>query len=666
MKSSPILSLYVLLAKLLLAGIFGVVAVQAASGELSRCGHALQHAVKGNFDDPVSSASCPVTATLVEWLYLQKSGQKQGASFARIIAFLRKNPSWPLKDKLQSKAEAALTGTENVQDIISWFETNTPLTPRGAEFYARALITVGNGERATKTIREAWQHLEFTDAELNTFHNEFESYLTRADHNKRASRLLMRENIAAVQPLLPWLGSAGRLVAEARIALIGDAGNAQEKLDKVPLALRNDAGLIYDRLKNDRRNEQNMQMLKLFLKAPPPEPKQDEDLWWRERNLLVRRLMDEHRYRDAWNLVSRHGLSEGENFANAEWLAGWLTLRKLNKPEVALKHFITLRNGVKSPVSVSRAAYWCSRAAQVLGQKEQAQRWLTEAKTFPGTFYGQVALRGGITGKTPLLHSRRPRVDAALHHSFENRPFIQVIRLLTAVKAKHLCEPFIVKLAQEITNPGEQIFMIELVSRNCGSYYGILTAKKLPLKNLPLIEAAYPLLSRHFDHETRRTNSPLVHAIIRQESRFKADAISPAGAQGLMQLMPKTALHTAQKIKYNHKSVPPAKHAKKGRLGGKALGNALGGSLSNPDVNIALGCAHVRDLLDKYNGSLILTIAAYNAGGKAVDKWLEQYGDPRSPGVDLVDWIETIPYAETRNYVQRVLENYAWYKQQLG
>lgn len=636
LKAILTITRYFSFAKVLLLGAMMVAPIFGMSHEISRCGRALHQATQGTFNGDLRPESCPITSRLVQWLQLQKPG----ASFSKTIQFLRKNPSWPLKDRIQSLMEANLLGTESPQEIIDWFEDNPPLTARGATIYARILVKAGKKNAATRTIRDAWIKMDFDGTSLKPFWAEFKAYLTQRDHQQRVDRLLTREKVILAQAMFPWLNKNHKALASARIALIQQSGDVDTKLGQVPKGLEQDSGLIYDRIKWHRRKENNDPMMKLLQETP--QPKEDEELWWRERNLLVRRLMDDRRYEEAYHLVKEHNLSQGESFANGEWLAGWIALRMLKRPGIAYGHFQKLYKNVKSPISLARASYWASRTAEAMKKKEEARTWLAQAKAYPGTYYGQIALRGGVTGNTPPLHSKRPKIDANLHQRFEQRELVQVIKLLSAVGAKHLIEPFGIKLAQELTDLGEQLLLIEMAAKDGGPYYGVLAAKKIPLKNVPLTEAAYPILPRHYHAVTQQANPALVHAIIRQESRFKADAISSAGAQGLMQLMPKTALKTAQKTKT--------------RLG----------SLCDPNVNVPLGCAHLRELLDKYKGSMILAIAAYNAGAKPVNEWIKKYGDPRELGVDLIDWIETIPYAETRNYVQRVWENYAYYVQRLG
>jgi len=610
--------------------------------ELSRCGRALNMAAQGTFEGALRPDSCPITSRLVQWIQLQKPG----ATFSQTVAFLRENPTWPLNEKFQVQAEENIDGNETVLELCQWFDKNPPLTPKGHIFYARALIKLGKVNAAKPIIRKGWTISNFEGKELKLFLQEFKRYLTPEDHQKRMHRLLMNENISAANAMLPLLNNPFQALAKARITLIQKANNVDAQLALVPKELIKDPGLIYDRIKWCRQKELYPLMVSLIQGIA--QPQDDKDLWWKERNLLTRHLMDNKQYEKAYHIIKAHGYTSGENFAHGEWLAGWIALQMLKKPDVALKHFQTMYEKVKSPISMARATYWASRAAKAIGQTEEAQTWLTIAKAYPGTFYGQIALRGGLTDPLPPLHSRRPKIDGLVRQKFEKREMVQAIRLLAAVGAKHLIEPFGLKLSQEITDHAEQILFIEMAAKDFGPYYGVLTAKKLPLKNVPLIEAAFPILPRHYHKVAHAANAALVHSIIRQESRFKPDAISPANAQGLMQLMPKTALQVAQKMKI--------------RLG----------SLCDPNVNVPLGCAHLCELREKYKsttdvmGSLILVIAAYNAGAPAVESWIQKYGDPRKQGIDLIDWIEKIPFGETRNYVQRVLENFGYYLQRLG
>lgn len=639
LKPTMTITRYFLFAKVLLISLIMISPISAASHELTRCGRSLHLATQGVFDGSLRPEQCPISSRIVDWLQLQNPIEKLALPFTKTIDFLRKNPNWPLKDQLQALAEENLKETDNRQEARKWFDENPPLTAKGATYYARALIKVGRKNAARKVVRDAWINFEFEGNALKLFWQEFRGFLTQEDHQLRVDRLLTGEKVSAARIMFPWLNDAHKALADARIALIEQSGDVDTKLHRVPSELTKDPGLIYDRIKWHRRKENNNAMFKMLEEYA--QPKQDEELWWKERNILIRRLIDDHKYQDAYNLAKNHGIESDESFANGEWLAGWIALRMLKRPGIALAHFQTLYSKVKTPISVSRAAYWTARAAAANGKKEEGHKWMAKAKLYPGTYYGQLALRGSLTGATPPLHSRRPNIDREVRQKFEQREMVKVIRLLCSVGAKHLIEPFGLKLTKELTDPGEQVLLIELAANECGPYFGVLASKKLPMKNVPLIEAAFPILPRHYQEYTHKSNPALVHAIIRQESRFKADAISSAGAQGLMQIMPKTALQTAKKTKI--------------RLG----------SLSDPNVNIPIGCAHLRALLTQFNGSLILSIAAYNAGVKAVESWIQKYGDPRQPGVDLVDWVEKIPYAETRNYVQRVLENYGYYSQRL-
>ncbi|MDF3033337.1 MAG: hypothetical protein K0R76_291 [Alphaproteobacteria bacterium] len=394
LKHNLTITRYLSFAKVLLTGLTLILPIGATSHELSRCGRALHQAIQGTFEGSLRPQSCPVTSRLVQWLQLQKPEEMILMPFSKTMAFFHKNPGWPFKDRIQARAEENLKDDENLSALRKYFDENPPLTARGATFYARALIQIGRKNAAVSAIRHAWVTFDFEGAALKPFWQEFKGYLTQDDHQRRVDRLLMREKIAAAKVMFPWLNDRYKALVDARIALIQEAGDVDTKLARVPLDLSQDPGLVYDRIKWHRRKEKNTVMLKLFDEIQ--QPKEDEELWWRERNLLTRRLMDDHQYQDAYNLVKQHGLSKGEHFANGEWLAGWIALRLLKRPGIALTHFQTLYAKVKSPISVARAAYWSARAAAALGQKEEAKMWMSKAKAFPGTYYGQIALRGSV------------------------------------------------------------------------------------------------------------------------------------------------------------------------------------------------------------------------------------------------------------------------------
>lgn len=601
--------------------------------EATKCGNAIRAALKGNFGDRVVKQSCPIAYDLIMWLRLQ-----QNASFSEIQAFLQRHPEWPHQHQLRKKAEKELAiGGASNSVILAWFKRYPPLTADGVKVYVYALIASNQIGVAQKYLRNIWPTLSLTLVEAQQIAQLFPKLLSPQAYFNRASHLLNLEDQTQVVWLLPKLTSLQQKIIQARIALQKQQPQASQLLANLPIQARQNPGLVLDQIRWHRKQEQNNKMLVLLRSIQVPENMRE--LFWRERNILIRRFIDERRYHDAYEVARGHGLSRGENFANAEWLAGWLALRFINQKPQSIQHFQKLADKVITPISAARAHYWLGRAYEAIHKKEQAKAHFQKAQAHPATYYGQLASRQ-LSGRYPKVVLKRPTIHPQKRKEFERNPLVQVVHLLHLIGEKELTEPFWLNLAQSVDKVDEQILLIELAHEKFGNYCAVAVCKKSTKSRMPLIPAAYPKIVHHYGNNVAKIDTAFVHAIIRQESRFKHDAVSSAGAMGLMQLMPATAQRTAQKLKLKYKKIP----------------------LYDPKTNIQLGSAHLKELLDRFQGSLILAAAAYNAGAQAVDRWLIQYGDPRQPGVDQIDWVELIPYAETRNYVQRVIENYHCYR----
>ena len=432
-----------------------------------------------------------------------------------------------------------------------------------------------------------------------------------------------QENISLVPLLLPYLSSGQQKMIKARL----------KPEAAVLLTANAPVGLVLDKIRLHRKENRTDTAAQLIKKMKAI-PNEQAEFLWVEQNILARRYIETQDYQEAYQLIQKHALSEGESFANAEWLSGWLALRFLHQPQRALEHFKKLSLKVKSPISVARAQYWLGRTYQTLKEATAAREAFQKAASHPATYYGQLALKE-LHGKNVPISFSSPSSSPEMKRKFESHALVPYLRLLLAVQDFDRAEAFAIALAKTLTSPAEQALLVQLMHEKGNAYLGVQTAKKATKTVAPLIAAAYPHLGIV---EKCGGNPAFTHAIIRQESRFKATAVSPAGATGLMQLMAATAHQTVKKHKLK------------------------AGSLTSPSINIAIGVHHIKDLLERYNGSLILAAAAYNAGSKAVDEWIETFGDPRSEKINTIDWVELIPYAETRNYVQRVLENYYCYK----
>jgi soluble lytic murein transglycosylase len=435
-----------------------------------------------------------------------------------------------------------------------------------------------------------------------------------------------------------------RALAEARLRLRELGHGVDGAISKVPLASRNDPGLIYERLRWRRKMGRDL-LAREILRTHPLDHENPE-LWWVERSILARSALAEGHVSEAYRIARDHALTEGAGFADAEWLAGWIALRFLGEPKVAFNHFTTLFAGVNYPVSRSRGAYWAARAAETDRRPDMAELWYGTAAQYPTTYYGQLAaIRLGIGSDMPLPPDPHPSSDEVA--LFANHELVRVTRMLTAFGQSDRLPPFLLQLGKLSDSAGWKALVADLAEGEGRPDLSVAIAKQAIKHGRPLIKNGYPSVAvPELEHTLEQAvEVPLVLAMVRQESAFNFKAISRAGARGLMQVMPGTARDVASTLK-----LPYSRQ----RLTG------------DPDYNLKIGRSYLSTLLDTFDGSYVLAIAAYNAGPSRVKQWKLANGDPRGNVIDAVDWIESIPFAETRNYVQRTLENLQVYRTMLN
>lgn len=589
--------------------------------EIKRCGDQLKKSLNGDPTITITDRQCPLSIALHQWARCQR----KAPSFETIRQFVTTHPDWPRQDAIRQKAEEDLANfVQPPKEIVRWFTKFPPLTGKGACVYMRALQKT-NAENLSKTAGDLLLSVSFSQADLEKFLQANHQFLDKKELFNKANALLDKQEDLSLVPLLtPYLTTSQKKIISTR----------QHPNQAMLLTPNSPTGIILDQVRLNRKSDQTEVAVKL-LKKMKEIPANQAESFWVEQNILARRMIEQKRYADAYLLISKHQLKAGENFANAEWLAGWLSLRFLNNSDQALTHFQRLRAKVKSPISVARAYYWLGRTYKTSKDPEAATTAFRKAAAHLGTYYGQLASKE-LYGKISPISLKKQVTSNETRQKFEKRPLTQVIRLLLALKETSPAEAFAISLGKQLKSPSEQTLLIDLMHEKGNKYLGVQIAKKSTTTSSPLIPAAYPQLS---EVQKGVANSAFSHAVIRQESRFKADAVSSAGALGLMQLMPATADKTVKKHKLKK------------------------GSLTHAATNVSIGTRHLKDLLDRFGGSMILAAAAYNAGANAVENWLITFEDPRNPAVDSIDWVELIPYVETRNYVQRVLENYYCYLQ---
>jgi len=593
------------------------------------------------------SSTDPLVRRMLQWRWA--SSNEAPLYFADVKQALDDLQGWPGRSIMRTRAEQAIfdSGLSPAERIAFLRQDGGPATGDGRIALAMALRDSGQRSEANDIARAAWRDDALTTATEDRALQEFSSAFTQEDHAARVSGLLWRDQRTAAQRLFSRLSSADRAVAQARIAVQArQRRGLQAAIDAVPASRQDDPGLLYDRAQYRRRTDQPIDAMQMAARINAREaPLAARSDIFRERRIYIPRAMRAGNYSLAYQLVSNHGLTSGESFADAEWLSGWLSLRYLNQPQRAAEHFSHLSENVSSPVSLSRALYWRAEAQQALGNRSEAERLFNEAARFNFTYYGQLAAtRGDRTAMLSLPETAQ--VSPAVRTRFDNRELVRALRLMAEVGAQRDFESIAFYLDDTLDDPMEMELLSQLAREQSYHRTALRSAKAGLFRNVVAVSSAYPLIDLPPTVRTQgRIEPALVLAIIRQESEFDVGAISSANARGLMQLIPATAQAQAR------------------REGMTFQRAAL---TSDAQYNMTLGSAHLADLVDNFNGSYVLAIASYNAGSARAREWITDWGDPRSPSVDVVDWIELIPFSETRNYVQRVTENLQVYRYRLA
>ena len=587
-------------------------------------------------------AQDPLAAKTVRWLRMIEEGEP--ADFATIAPFLIGNPHWPLPEQLQVVAEDMIRDPADHALIRRLFADRPPLTTRGHIRYAEALFDVGAKEQGRALIRKAWIEGDFSAREEKRFLQKYRRMLSSADHIARLDNLLWDYRRTSAKRMLPLVPEGYRSLAQARMRLQRRQNGVDEAIEAVPAALRSDPGLIFDRLRWRRQKQLHKGVLEILL--DPPAVLGRPELWWFERELQIRRALRKRDFDLAYRLAAGHRQTEGDDVVEAEWLAGWLALRFAQQPNTALSHFMRLYESVRAPVDRASAAYWAGRSAAALGSPALAAEWYATAAAFSIAYYGQLAVEELGEAGAPLPDPA-PATDAE-RAAFERQELVRVARMLIEADAPKAVLPFLMRLGEQAKSPTEIGLVAELAASSgrphlvaqvgrYAAYHGHANhAAAFPIPEIPGLMRPPP-----GDPEPA-----LLMGLGRQESMFNPWVNSHAEARGLLQLVPRTALLMA------------------GQLG---LPYNRGLLTGDPDYNVRLGSHYLKTLLKRYDGEVALALAAYNAGPRRVDEWLRLHGDPRRHGRHhLIDWIELIPFDETRNYVQRVLEGREMYRRRLA
>lgn len=587
---------------------------------------------------------------LAQWYYFRRNGNDSDP--VRIEQFRRSNPDWPSQRRLQINAEKGLLTAKYEPKVIKdLFAKTKPLTGAGKAALAGAYLAAGNKDKATRLIREAWRKHDFESKIEKLILKRFGKLLTAKDHKARVDRLLLlsrKSKIRAVLRTAALLDKSEQKKIAARIAVVRRLRAAKKLLAAIPeKAMKDDVGFYYSRVQWLRRHKKEEQAWKLLLAAPSePDAMITLNEWWIERRVNCRNALNAGQAKIAYEIARNHGPLTGNHYYEAEFLAGWIALRFLKQPENAQRHFLALRKAASGPKTTAKAEYWLGRTLAVLKQDAEAKTHFDNAAKYPLTYYGQIARQAIAPEPGALPLDPAPTPSEEDFDNLKKRSAVRTIALIHTIKLDSLAPLFFHQLARTIDSPG-QVYLLAKLASLMQQPHSIVRLSKIAFnRGLPLAELAYPT---NMMPEYKEINVPvepaLLYALARQESEFNPRAKSRAGARGLMQIMPRTARAIARqhKVRYRRASLT-----------------------GNPSYNVMLGVAHLGDLLADYNGSYIFTLVAYNAGGKRVRNWSKEFGDPRTKSVDAIDWVERIPFTETRNYVKTILTSVQIFRSRLN
>jgi len=577
----------------------------------------------------------------INWRYLLTTGNQ--ASFFNYQVFINQNPEYPRIDRLKYLAEHKLS-TESVspKKIINWFNDEEPLSGYGKMILGESYVLIGNKDKGIKLIKEGWITADLSKNNLKHFRKKYKKYLNTNDYIKRADYLAWNSKNWDLKRTIRYLPKDYQLLYTARNILFTRGYGVDQAIRDVPKKYKNDAGLNYDRLKWRRKKGRVDSSVEILLKI-----KNDKEYlvfpekWWKEREIISRALIYKKKFKTAYKISSDHGMIEGPEYAGAEWMSGWIALSFLKDPLLAENHFKNFFNNVSYPISLSRGAYWLGKTYEKIGNKELSNQWYIEASKYLTTYYGQLAfLKLNPDGKFEL--DKDTEVEKKYRLTFSKKELVKIVYLLNELKKDKYTKNILRHLANDNINSGSEVLAAELAT-NINRYdFAIQVSKIASYQKRFHNKFNYPIMSTpNFINGRKIPESALILSIIRQESEFDLKANSHAGAKGLMQLMPYTAKIVSKQAKLPYS---------KPRL------------TTDPEYNINLGSHYIAGLILQYDGAYPFAIAAYNAGPNRVKYWNKINKNPQKNQINYVDWVELIKFRETRNYVQRVLENYNVYR----
>jgi soluble lytic murein transglycosylase len=612
------------------------------SGDLAAVRQAIDLARKSKTGEATAiekTIADPAAQKLVEWFILRHPDGD--ANFNRYAAFIADNPNWPSMGLFRRRAEVRLWQERSDAATVRRFTAGQPASAKGRFALARVLLAEGDRDGAARHVREAWRSEELSERAEAEALETFRDLLTRDDHRARMDKRIGAKDLSGASRAARRLADDDASIVKACAAVTANATKALELLDAVATEARQDLGYtlcrIHWMLRHDRIDDATRLML---VAASETMALQDTDEWWRERRVLARKLLDLGKFQAAYQVVRDAALPANEYYrADFHFMSGWIALRYLNDPAMARAHFAHIDDGASNPIVLARANYWRGRAAEAIGEKEEMRASYEAAARHPTAYYGQLA-RARLGLERIELRAPLQAVPGGVPAALDE--LVRAADMLYALGERDVVLYFVTDLAEQSVDVAALAALGELTSRRNDARAMLQIGKAALGRGLALDLYAFPTIGipPHSPIGPSIDRS-VIYSVARTESAFDQRDKSPANAVGLMQVTPEAGRDTAKRfgVAYDWERM-----------------------VSDPVYNTQMGAAELSALLQEYKGCHIMTFAGYNAGRGRVRDWVKQYGDPRDPKVDAIDWVERIPFAETRNYVQRVMENLQVYR----
>jgi soluble lytic murein transglycosylase len=615
------------------------------SGDLAAVKNAIELVRKGKTSDATVAEKAignPAAQKLVEWFILKHPDG--AANFTRYDSFIADNPGWPSMGQLRRRAEACLWQERRDAATVHRFTGDRPASAKGSFALARALLAEGDRDGATRLVREAWRSEELAERIEGEAFDTFHDLLTRDDHRARMDKRIGAKDFAGAMRAARRLGDDDVAIVKACAAVNGNETKARDLLDGVAPSARQDLAYTLCRIHSLVRQDKIAEATRLMLAAPTETmPLQDTDEWWRERRMLARKLLDLGEFHNAYQVVRNAALPVNEYYeADFHFMTGWIALRYLNDLKTASASFAHIDDRSANPIVIARAHYWRGRAAEAAGDNEKMRAEYEAAARHGTAYYGQLA-RAKLGLAKIELRTPPPAQDSGAVLSDER---VRAADMLYTLRERDVVKSFASDLADQSNDAAVLAALGELTAQRSDAPAMLEIGKTALGHGLAMDIYAFPAIGipEHSPVGPKLERS-IIYSVVRTESAFDQRDKSSANAVGLMQVTPEAGRDTAKRfgVTYDWDRM-----------------------VSDPVYNTQMGAAEISALWKEYSGSQIMTFAGYNAGRGRVREWVKQHGDPRDPNVDPVDWVERIPISETRNYVQRVMENLQVYRVRFG